>query len=1628
MESSEDDAGAATNASRRVSAREKDVGQIEDVNATSSFQQDPSEQRTSCETPAMSEDNFDGDSVPSPSTQDVNTSTEAILDMIDEIVDGPGAPKRLPFALENDTDSRFAGGGDSNTNVDNTVNDENSLKLSHSAPATSAKINEEQSLPTNSSNILTTQNAVLADDKEDCVQLPENSSSALNSDRKVVSIDTQKETVSCSEEPQDSISVPIIPSSSVLQTVQSVSETESALCERTVKCVTSSDNRDNVVVESAESTSSDNSISDTRIPVESATRSPLRRRLVRPLPNRPDSTVSSTVDSSVNIDTSEQASESIVKDVSSSSDAVPIVHGNVKPEEIRNISEVSICKAETSSPSKKIKLIRQKIVPQTCQTQTDHNVDGDPLTAQIDQCQSTSEAINIALNSCAEPVLENKASNLENQCDTEPNIIPSKSPDRTKDVIPESTNETSSKKEDVFETCSSIITNVTVENSEQGVFKKKSPLNINLSTANTSETIESTSQHIERDNVDIATTNSEESDVTKQVPKLTIKLGNVNAEEIRPPVPKLTIKPLRPPSEVESQPDKNVKEQIPHVKKLNIKPITQPEKINEIHRKSSSSEISESEYSENDESASTSDQASASDQGSSDIVPKVTIKLGKPGTESEGQFYTEKNVPKLTIKVIQNNDIQEQPSPSKLKVVLSQPEDAQVDKVPKLTIKTVAKCESQPLSPKLIIKPLKPPDDLNKENASDHCQISDIAKFKTSAESSSNAENKETHVPKITIKPVTKSYDSPDNIPVVTKLNIKPLIKPDNIDLSEGSEEKVPVVSKLNIKPIVKPKDSEIDSSKEDVPKITKLNIKPLKSPETNSSEEKDCDVKADVDENSIPVVTKLNIKPIVKPLDEDMLRDNENQSSETGNSSDDNADQIPIVTKINIKPICKPNYVEESGPSNKKEDNIPVVTKLNIKPLIKPDESISPQSPKKEISKMTTSNIPTVTKLNIKPILKPDEIKHKDISEEDDEISAKNPPLVMKINRKTIVNEDQYSIDKNDHEHCNNVNDPMIPVVSKVNIKPIVRIPEKNLIEELNDDLKKPDAISKASLKHVEMNDNKTNNLGSDQNCVNDLSLPCVKGDVIASVKENACDMSIVTAEKSQESKNIPLHGLSSSPQHKISKSILENQASQVTVHNDNVEPDSESNITLKISTERLKVKSTPVRQNCTLLKKLLENRKDKGSEVEVGNKMNATKYSSSIVNDPPKSPTQNVSIGSDLLKERLNLETKSDSVESNQIKESKANIIGCNIPLKVRSIQELCKEANEHLTKPLEINISDKVSCHSPDQDSPRIILKINKTDQGASAKIITEEIKKPDGQSYSPKNTHDLMNDTHQKKNLLNSRRKPHVDTPMPMGKRLRSSRILQTSDKQSPTARRNMGKRASTSEPESPPQNKEPELSVLETKRLKLGQLLSNKSLTITPIAAKAPSLSPPVNPLEIRQSGRNHSLLNNENCAKNGSSKLHNILSNLQAKQLHALDLIHPENNQSSSPDLKSSTSVESQELISDNTSMDKSRPEVQMIFHDNSESRDFSAPEEMARDPLEDDSLRSNDFIQDIPKPVDMTPQPKKRGRPRKLPVSEGAKTVVTLPVPALEERPQRSLRLSRYFLIKIYTTNNYLA
>lgn len=1666
MEGSEDDAGAATNASRRETAREKDTEQADNVDATAYVEQETSsEARGACQTPAMSEDNFDGDSIPSPSAHDVNTSTEAILDMIDEFVDGPGAPRRVPrdpaepdrgppdpgtsetasLAPPEPTDNLLVSGCESNKDSDSEL----------PAPSVSCA-KSEILLERNVSNSTLAESTFSVPVSE--VVEPPNTSLSVPEPQDAAAQSVQDEQLASSIDTLAPSSSPLpVAAISSNAAVEVKDTSESHEQERTVKCMTSSESKDSVIVESAESTSSDNNFSSP------PTRSPLRRRLVRPA--RPDTTVSSsTVDVHTNIvQTSEPTpNEIVVKDVSSSSDAVVSSAQEQTREDqpASNISEVSVCKAETSvSTPKKIKLIRNKIsapvshsiqVTQEAKPQKCQSTSSLPVTCSAQNCsaslpEQSSDSSSSELNCLS--TSDRSEENIEKESNNgEPSLkVVELSPVESgiKSITEESAIEEKHVQSLETPTIASCPT-VGIQDStlaSQAEDRRVPPIKLSLNITSEQPSVETQPAEKLSEPTERPVVTPECSESVKQVPKLTIKIGGKQSEEMKSPVPKVTIKPVRPPvDDVNTKLESN--EQIPNVTKLNIKPIPKPpEKINDLHRKSSSSEISESECSENDE-TSTSDQASISDQGPAELVPKVTIKLGKRGTESEGKFYTEQNAPKLTIKGLHNEEhiVEEEPA-SKIILKGSQSDERTYEKIPKLTIKPVTKTESQPLSPKLTIKPIKRPEIASKDTSGEQQEILRIKL--SSQESPSLKEAKENlHIPKITIKPVTKpdtdvntktpkkiavKSDDPEHIPVITKLNIKPIPKPaeSSIESSDCIEDKVPVVSKLNIKPIVKPKDNEVDSRIEDLPKVTKLNIKPIKNPEENFSVSRDCDEwNTGSDEKSIPVVTKINIKPIVKPAGDYALKDSENQSSETGNSSDDNTDQIPMITKLNIKPIVKPNDIDYKANSSN-EEGIPVVTKLNIKPLVRPDESKSPMSPKKEVSKISDARnleVPVVTKINIKPIVKPDEIETK--SKDSDE-TTKNPPLVMKINIKSM-SESSTSDAKSDHK-LNSIEElkgnhiDEIPVVTKINIKPIMKPSENELLlKELSKPIEKvrpnieTNCLVKSSksgseeMKQISCNSEPIN-LTVKQNCLpgkSNENLTRLLNKPIESVATNL--LKVTTASKNC------VRSDSSSSEGKDTDNSEENDVS--TAHKRELRTnDTPIDSNKKQALEKL-AQATLKPQSCTLLKKLLEESNKKVNEHNLN--------SNFIPIQKPDVPSENHTTGNTgkncgEMKSPITIDSDTPSLDNvmHSSCDSRASDNQTH-PLRANWSMPSKEKINELVSRPLEINTtSDKIT--SSGQDSPRIILKINKTDHGASSEIITEDVKKPDVGPASPVTSEkkpDVTNDQEHAQNVVNIRKKHasgEVISEVMMAKRLRSSRSIQETEK-SPLPKRNVGKRAQADL--SPDKNKESEMSVLESKRVRLNKLLLKKSLTVTPVMVKDQNLDLSI---EIKQAAKSvsNAVLINENCSKNGNSKLHKILSNLQAKQLQTLprnDINCTEKIIAVLPDRDSTNTSTGSSDVLEIIPIENSHQEMQeMLINESSVSRDFSISiDDAARDPLEVDSSKvtANSVV---PPDVVLTPQPKKRGRPRKIPLSEGAKPV-PLPTPALEERPQRSLRLSR--------------
>ncbi|GBP73467.1 hypothetical protein EVAR_53895_1 [Eumeta japonica] len=1276
MESADDDAGAAASASRPVAAREMRDGESAATAVARPSDTAIADGMPPADIPAITDDCFDGDSVPSPSAQDINTSTEAILDMIDEIVDGPGAPKRLPLLTNTHPDldldvvldfeqpasvdtfsapDRNACASDDFSNLVKNFNvsskDEN---LSHSSEpsATSAKsdnlLNANISLPSviRTDLTLSQESTSALSINEVNVESPQASSSVLQTNEEPVSELNVSSHLFVSEA-QSEYSIPNVPSSSEELREENSLSSECHSSERTVPCIESSDQVKKVVIESAESTS-DNSDSVENVTIREKSKfSPLRRRLVRPAPidRRPDTTVSSTVDSQTNVHTVDRViGDSLTKDVSSSSDAISsrLSSENKQNQENR---EVSICKAETSvSPSKRIKLIRHKNVPQL--TPGDIKIK-DVTESQV--CQSTSSEVpspslielvsgNPLLNSISAMESTSEDSRFDSHIDCN-------KAESTKWNVTESHNENTDSKESI----PLLVANLEPEESncenknDKCVSKELSQIDLSMpssSKINEIEQLKSSETLIKHCESEII-----QEQIETKVPKLTIKL-NKSLEEVKS-LPKLTIKA-----------SKICDDFIPNVTKINIKPIPRPpEKFNEVHRKSSSSDVSESESSENDDSASTSDQTSTSDQGPTDIVPKVTIKLGKPGTDAEGQFYTEKNVPKLTI--IKHLSPDNEEDDSKIKLMVCQPEDIQSDKIPKLTIKPMSRnLDSQPLSPKLTIKSIKP-----QERSNDLVESQQVPKLKITHELVSPiCDLKESvQVPKITIKSVAKTEetmaklkkiniktDSPEHIPIVTKLNIKPIVKPlenneSTSDVLEESEEKVPVVSKINIKPIIKPKDickdSRLDSIPEEIPRVTKINIKPLKEPDTEllkSQENKDWHIQNE--EKNIPVITKINIKPLIKPSAEESKEKDLSVNVTPVNES------IPVVSKLTIKPLIKPSDIQDDTPARGKTpdaDAIPVVTKLNIKPILKPDET--PSSPKKE--KMETKNveIPIITKLNIKPIVKPEDhdLLIKSHKNRDEETPTKHPPLVMKINIKAMsenstvehVQATEHVPKENnlDHSQCNNIKDDeltpsnLVELLSK-NEEGVTKIVTENKIEKEEQSLNVNFQESTTSLKN---NDLEINCKGSeiDQNlvCVSSNCVPEGEDNLIIpekgqkviqqdmTIDPNSIDKCIEDKkDNSTRSKKLleqqenfsarkddePIENRSISPEFKIGKKGLEVNTEIPPLERAETQIQITSNLEKDKKIDHLE--GPKLEQNFQLLKRLLERDKDRADSMQ--------------------------------------------------------------------------------------------------------------------------------------------------------------------------------------------------------------------------------------------------------------------------------------------------------------------------------------------------------------------------------------------------------------------------------------------
>lgn len=256
-----------------------------------------------------------------------------------------------------------------------------------------------------------------------------------------------------------------------------------------------------------------------------------------------------------------------------------------------------------------------------------------------------------------------------------------------------------------------------------------------------------------------------------------------------------------------------------------------------------------------------SDQLITSNVGSS--IPTVTIKnVTKPDTTSL----------KLTIKPVWSDDSRETKS--------------------RLSVKPIAKScevlepEHARVSPKIIIKPLIKPEEVNQEKESH--------KHKSS--------------PKLTIKPIVK----PDEESIATeeytqqksspKLIIKPIVKPEDTNLLPEEYKVHKVCPKLTIKPIMKPDDlSEVEQTVHS-PRIT---IKPIVKPEEQRHSPKII-IKPIV--KSEDYVESYSPRVIIKPIeDHDEKLGRSTKYSDLHSSEAAFTDKVCDPPKITIKPVLKP-------------------------------------------------------------------------------------------------------------------------------------------------------------------------------------------------------------------------------------------------------------------------------------------------------------------------------------------------------------------------------------------------------------------------------------------------------------------------------------------------------------------------------------------------------------------------------------------------------------------------------------------------------------------------------------------------------------------------------------------------
>ncbi|XP_055614425.1 mucin-2-like, partial [Uranotaenia lowii] len=435
-----------------------------------------------------------------------------------------------------------------------------------------------------------------------------------------------------------------------------------------------------------------------------------------------------------------------------------------------------------------------------------------------------------------------------------------------------------------------------------------------------------------------------------------IKLPSSSATDSTPSSPKITIKPLKPPPDVDHPP-------VNSIPKLTIKQV--------IHS-------NESSYN-----------ATATGTEQMQIIPKLLIK--NSSSDGSGADGTEPHiVPKLTIRGVNHSS-----SPT----IVSSINTLSSDSVSKSTSVSTS-ISSPPMVPKLTIK-----KDLN-HLLSSHA-----------------------HHPPHHNNRLAKDETVSANQPPIPKLLIKPI--PDPSASSSNSETTVtPVLTssegvKLTIKPIPEPPAAS-SSSEADIPAVTvpvltssegvKLTIKPIPEPplpkltiKTNSLDSNDASVVSSTSNSFSPkVVTPQPASP-----------------------SDQNSSITSTIPKLTIKPIPKPPPIVSRDPAE-----VPI-PKLTIKPIPpKPSPSEDSCSSETSINSLESSPISSSSSAAGSTLSSPPSVVPKltiKVPKENDSVVTSLPQLSGGSN---VTITSMAAI-------------PTIPVVTKLNIKPIPPQPKESELEK---------------------------------------------------------------------------------------------------------------------------------------------------------------------------------------------------------------------------------------------------------------------------------------------------------------------------------------------------------------------------------------------------------------------------------------------------------------------------------------------------------------------------------------------------------------------------------------------------